>query len=278
MQWTKNFVVFAALIFSRTYTRYENILWSVFAFVVFCLLSGACYILNDIVDKERDQKHPQKKDRPIASGALPVRIALGSFVIILAVALFGSFFRSTGFGIISLCYVILMVDYSFFIKNILIVDTLAISIGFVLRAIAGGFAINEPVSEWLILCTMLLALFLALCKRRNEIVILKEIHTEHRKILGGYSIELIDQMIGVVTSSTLMAYVLYTLAPRTREHVSKNLYLTVPFVIYGIFRYLYLVHKRNEGGRPEMILLKDIPMIVNVVLWFVSILIILSFS
>ncbi len=270
-QWMKNLIVFAGLLFARRFFRIPDVVTVCVAFVIFCALSGAIYLLNDIADIDEDRCHELKRMRPIASGRLrPATAAVAAAVTAIA-ALIAAFFIGTGLGVVSLAYFLLLFSYSYLLKHVVIVDVLVIAIGFVLRAAAGGVAIGVEVSPWLLICTILLALFLALSKRRHEIVLLEENAAQHRPILEEYSTYLLDQMIAVVTSSTLMAYVLYTLSPRTLHDVSDKLYLTIPFVLYGIFRYLWLVHHKEGGGSPEITLLSDKPLMADVILWAISV-------
>lgn len=265
-QWTKNLVVFAGIIFAQKLFTDIYLLKSMAAFAIFCGLSGSVYIINDLVDIERDRAHPLKKYRPLASGQLSAKLAAG-FVVLTTVASLGGAFRlNIPFGLIALAYFALTTVYSFRLKNVVIVDVLAIAIGFVLRAVAGAVAITVNISPWLLVCTFLLALFLALTKRRHELLLLEGNAHSHRKILDEYKPEMLEQMISVVTSSTVMAYSLYTF---TSGH-SVYLMGTIPFVIYGIFRYQYLVHRKDIGGSPESVLFKDLPMVVNIALWVAS--------
>jgi len=274
-QWLKNTLVFAALVFSRQFINGEKALISLIVFSVFCLLSGAVYLVNDVLDKEEDRKHRDKRTRPVAAGRLSTSIALGTAVILTITALAAAFIIDSGVGMIALGYFILIIAYSLVLKRIVIVDVLVIAFGFILRVVAGGIAIQVPISEWLFLCTFLLSLFLALSKRRHELVLLGGESSGHRKTLAEYSANLLDQMIAVVTSSTVMAYSLYTLAPRTQIEVSPRMYYSIPFVLYGIFRYLYLVHRKDGGGEPGRTLFADRPLLVDVLLWVLAIILIL---
>ena len=276
-QWLKNLFVFAALIFARQFTQPSQLLLASGAFIIFCLLSGAVYLFNDLADAEGDRQHQDKKTRPIAAGKLPAAAALTAALLVSLTALAAAFIIKPSFGGIAFLYLILMIAYSLFLKHVVIVDVLMIAFGFMLRVLAGGIIIEVPISEWLYLCTFLLSLFLALSKRRHEVVLLAENAGLHRKILNEYSSVLLDQMIAVVTSSTLMAYALYTLTPRTRMEVSTRLYLTIPFVVYGIFRYLFLVHRKTGGGQPEKTLLTDPALMINICLWVISVFLILRF-
>lgn len=276
-QWLKNLFVFAALVFSRQFTDPAKIGLSLLAFIVFCLLSGAVYLINDIIDAEEDRAHHKKRNRPLAAGRLSIRKAVGAGVILVVLALVIAFAGvNPDLGWIALLYFLVMVAYSLLLKRVVILDVLVVAFGFVLRAMAGGIAIGVPISAWLYICTFLLALFLALCKRRHELVLLESEAVRHRKILAEYSPYLLDQMIAVVTSSTVMAYALYTLHQRTIEEVSDKLYYSLPFVIYGILRYLYLVHRKAKGGEPGKALVSDPPLLIGVLLWMLSIFIILQ--
>ncbi len=268
-QWTKNLIIFAGLIFSKNLLDLELFAKSFLAFILFSFLSGSVYIINDILDLEKDKKHPQKCKRPLPSGEVKIPLAWGLAIFLAFFSLGFSFLQGFPFGLIALSYLLLITFYSLFLKNIAILDVLSISLGFVLRAVAGAIIIKVLISPWLLICTTLLALFLALAKRRHELVLLEARAAEHRFILKEYTPRLLDQMISVVTASTLMAYSLYTIWPETVDKFqTENLLLTIPFVLYGIFRYLYLIYRKDMGGSPEIILIKDKPLIVNLVLWF----------
>jgi 4-hydroxybenzoate polyprenyltransferase len=270
-QWTKNLVIFAALVFAKELGNLHQLLIAVCAFLDFCLLSGAVYMLNDVADYEKDRFHPIKRMRPIASGRLNRSFAksVGIFLYILALAI--AFFLRPEFFQVALIYSLVTIGYTYYFKNVAILDVMAISIGFVLRAIAGGVVLGVEASFWLLLCTFLLALFLALSKRRHELVLLSEDATRHRTNLAEYSPYLLDQMIGVVTASCFLAYTLYTVSEETvaKFHTDK-LSLTVPFVIFGIFRYLYLIHQKNEGGNPSVHLYSDKPLLISIILWVMA--------
>jgi len=242
------------------------------AFLLFCLLSGAVYLVNDLVDLEQDQLHPVKRQRPLASGRLSPRLAGTAVALLLVVGLAGSFGLGASFGVTAFLYFGLMICYSLLLKNMVILDVLTVSFGFVLRAIAGAVAIGVAFSNWLLVCTMLLALFLSLTKRRHELTLLAGGAAEHRRILGEYSPYLLDQMIAVVTASTVLSYALYTQSPETVfKFGTDRLVWTLPFVLYGIFRYLYLVHQRDEGGNPSLVLFNDRPLLAAVGLWTVAV-------
>lgn len=231
------------------------------AFVIFCMLSGSEYILNDIVDIKKDRVHPVKRNRPIASGRLRISYSLIFAILLIICVGVGSWLINTQFFAISMIYFFLIIAYSLFLKYLIIVDLLVISIGFVIRAVAGCLAVNVFISPWLIICAFLLALFLALGKRRHELVLLGDEAGNHRKILEEYSTGMMDQMISITTGSLIISYSMYTF-------LADNYYmmLTIPFAIYGLFRYLFLIHAKDIGGEPEM-LFKDKGMLVCVILW-----------
>lgn len=270
-QWTKNLLVFAALLFAQKATEARAVAEAIEAFVIFCLLASSMYLFNDALDMEQDRLDPVKSQRPLASGRLSVTTALIVAIVLLAAGLIGAY-AAAGYPLlkVSLAYVGITLLYSGLLKHVVIVDVFAIAAGFVLRAVAGAVAIQAVISPWLIICTLLLSLFLALAKRRSEIMTLGEHAHSHRPSLAEYSPVLLDQMISVVTASTLMSYALYTISERTVALIgSTNLLYTIPFVIYGIFRYLYLVYQKELGGHPERALLGDGPLLLNVLLYAV---------
>ena len=267
-QWTKNLFVFAGLMFGQRLLEPPAVAAAAAAFALFCLLSGVVYLLNDVADRDADRQHPLKRLRPIASGALSVSAALTAAVVIGLIALTAAFALRPLFGLLALAYVALLSLYSFQLKHVVIMDVLTIALGFVLRVAAGAVAVSVEVSVWLYMLIILLALFLALSKRRHELVLLTGAATGHRRILGEYSPYLLDQMISVVTASTLVAYAIYTVSPETTAKFHTNrLALTLPFPLYGIFRYLYLVHQKEGGGSPSDLLLTDRPLLICVALW-----------
>jgi len=271
-QWTKNLLVFAGLLFGRQLTDPVAVARASAAFAVFCVLSGVVYLVNDVSDRETDRQHPLKARRPIASGALPVPVAIGSAIVLAVLALISAFMLGWPFFIVAAIYLALQTLYSGPLKHIVIIDVLTIAIGFVLRAVAGAVVVNVDISHWLLVCTILLALFISLVKRRHELVLLASGATSHRPILGEYSPYLLDQMIAVVTASTLISYIFYTISPETEEKFGTHwLGLTIPFPLYGIFRYLYLVHQREGGGSPADLLITDRPLLVCVTLWALSV-------
>ncbi|MFA5808828.1 MAG: decaprenyl-phosphate phosphoribosyltransferase [Thermoleophilia bacterium] len=263
-QWTKNLVVFAGLIFSRNIFTW-SMQWKVWAtFAAFCAVVGAGYLLNDILDREKDRVHPIKKSRPIASGRLGIGKAGLVAVILVIVTIAAAYFVDPYLPVFLAAYLVLQVAYALVLKHLVIIDVLVISAGFVLRATAGAVVIHVSISPWLLICAMLLALFLALAKRRAELVLLEDEASSHRRNLEHYSIALVDQMTGVTASATLVSYALYTF---TAFDQSRGMMITIPFVLYGIFRYLYLVHKHLKGGSPEQILLTDKPLLTDILLW-----------
>jgi 4-hydroxybenzoate polyprenyltransferase len=267
-QWTKNLIVFAALIFGQRLFDAGSVVRAAVAFLAFCALSGVVYLVNDVADREVDRQHPLKRFRPIAAGHLSIPLALSTAGALLTGALLASAWLGVAFVLHAAAYVLLQVAYSFGLKRQVILDVLSIALGFVIRASAGGAAIDVPVSQWLLVCTILLALFLALAKRRHEITLLGDDAARHRAILEEYTPYLVDQMIAVVTASTLMGYAFYTVSSDTVERFGTSwLGMTLPFPLYGIFRYLYLVHRRSQGGSPTELLLADRPLLLCVALW-----------
>jgi 4-hydroxybenzoate polyprenyltransferase len=270
-QWTKNVLLFAGLIFSKNLFQFPLFLKVAAGFVVFCALSGAGYLINDILDLRQDRIHPLKSKRPLASGRLTVPAAFSTALVLAVSGLAAAFSINVFFGLIALVYMSTTLGYTLFFKHVVILDMIVLATGFVLRAVAGVTVIHVTISSWLLVCTIFLALFLTLGKRRHELILLGEDAQAHRPILEEYSPYLLDQMVSVVTASTLMTYTLYTMAPETIEKFgTRNLVLTTPFVLFGIFRYLYLMHQKNLGGSPEQILLKDIPMVINSLLYFIA--------
>jgi 4-hydroxybenzoate polyprenyltransferase len=275
-QWTKNLFVFAGVLFGGHLLDLSAMLRAVAAFVVFCALSGVVYIFNDLADRAADQRHPLKRLRPIASGRLQPRTAALTGVVLALVAFAASVLLSPLFAAVAVSYVLLLLAYSMVLKHLVIIDALTIAAGFVLRAAAGAVAVFVPISHWLLVCTTLLALFLVLSKRRHELTLLADGAVTHRPILEEYSPYLLDQMIAVVTASTLVAYSVYATSAETAERLNTTrLGLTIPFVLYGIFRYLYLVHQKRAGGSPADLLLTDRPLLACVGLWALSVALIL---
>lgn len=272
-QWTKNLVVVAALIFSRNLFRFELTLRSIEALLIFCLLSGSIYVFNDLIDLEQDREHPAKRHRPIASGKVSRGGALVLGLVSVAVGLALAALLNTAFLTVCIVYVGVSILYSAGLKHMVVLDVLIISIGFVLRAMAGVEALKdlEPdviMSPWLLVCTLFLALFLGFNKRRHELDLLSDNAGRHRKTLDEYSKEFLDALIAVVTAATVIAYAIYTIWPATiaKFHTSSLIY-TVPFVVFGLFRYMYLVVMKNKGGSPSEVLVSDLPLVVDIILW-----------
>ena len=275
-QWPKNLFVFAGLLFGKRLFDIDAVALAMAAFAIFSALSSTIYLFNDVADRVADRTHPLKRTRPIASGALSPRVAVVAASGLGLVALGAAAAISPGLVLTAGTYVGLLLLYSFALKHIVIVDVLTIAAGFVLRAVAGALAVDVPISQWLLVCTTLLALFLALSKRRHELTLLADAAGDHRPILDEYTPYLLDQMVGVVTASTLVAYALYAASPDTAEKLGTDrLTWTIPFVLYGIFRYLYLVHQKRGGGNPSAMLLTDRPLLACVALWAASVILLL---
>ena len=275
-QWSKNLLVFAALVFAERLFDPAAVLAALAAFAIFCVLSSVVYLINDVADRERDRQHPLKKHRPIASGTLPVGVALVAAAVLGAAGIGAAFLLGVRFGLVASAYLALMSIYSGPLKHMVIIDVLTIAIGFVLRAVGGAAALDVAFSHWLLVCTILGAVFVGLAKRRHELVLLADGASSHRPILGEYSAALLDQMIAIVAASTLIAYTLYTISPETVDKFGTVwLELTIPFPLYGIFRYLYLVHRRDGGGSPADLLLNDRPLLACVLLWVAAVVLII---
>lgn len=270
-QWTKNGLLFGAIVFAGEVRDFEKLEIVVIATALFCLLSSAVYTINDILDRESDRAHPKKKNRPIASGAIGLGIAAGFAAILMIIGLAGAWLINLNFFLIGIGFLVLNLFYSLFFKKIIILDVMTIAISFVIRAYAGALAIDVPASGWMLMNTLLLALFLSFGKRRHEMVLLENDAVNHRASLIGYTPYLLDQMMGVTTASVLVVYMLYTFSPEVSEKLgTDHLYITIPFVVYGIFRYLYLIHRKEEGGSPTRVLLTDWPILLTVLLWLVT--------
>lgn len=277
VQWVKNLIVFAGLIFSRNFDNAEDWFLALGTFGVFCALASAIYLFNDIRDRESDRAHPQKRTRPIAAGELSVGMAAGTSVVLAVIGLGGAWLLGTPVLVTVFIYVLLNSAYSIGLKRIALVDVMIVALGFVLRAVAGAEAIDVEISPWLVVCTLLLALFLGFGKRRWELVALGGDATSHRAALAGYTTHLLDQLIAVTTASTVVAYALYTLAPETQAKFGTDqLIWTLPFVLFGVFRYLWLIHGAQKGGNPTSALLRDWPIVVTAGLWLATVLIIIA--
>jgi 4-hydroxybenzoate polyprenyltransferase len=264
--------VFAGALFGGQLLSVSALGAATATFMIFCALSGAVYLFNDVADRAADQWHPLKRERPIASGALSTSLAVGVGLALGVGAVTAAVVIQPLLGAVAAAYFLLLFAYSFVLKHVVILDALTISAGFVLRAVAGAVAVDVPISHWLLICTTLLALFLSFSKRRHELTLLADGAIEHRRILTEYSPYLLDQMIAVVTASTLVAYTLYATSTETAQRLGTSwLGLTIPFVLYGIFRYLYLVHQKKAGGSPTTLLVTDGPLLVCVALWALAV-------
>lgn len=274
-QWVKNLFVFAGLVFSQR--LFTPSAWTALgAFAIFCALSGAIYLFNDVADRDKDRLHPRKRERPIASGLVGVPSAITAGLVLIVAGLAAASWLSPPFAVTAAAYVLLLTAYSAWLKHVVIVDVLTVASGFVLRAVGGALAIDVEISGWLLICTILIALFLALGKRRHEHLTLDTEAARHRPILAEYSPALLDQMIAVVTASTVTAYALYTMSPETVAKFDTQLLpATLPFVLYGIFRYLYLLYRRQLGGNPSELFLHDRALLVNTLGWIVAVLVII---
>lgn len=273
-QWTKNGIVLAALVFDRQLLRPEPLLRSLAGLLLFCLLSSAVYIINDIADVQSDRNHPEKKKRPIASGALPIPTAVAAAILIILITLPAAYWLSPSFALIATLYFLMNLAYSNWLKHVALLDVLIIAAGFVLRVGAGVSLIQvQRFSPWLYVVTTLLALYLGFGKRRSELMLLASGAASHRKVLDGYSVPFLDQLITIVSSTTIVAYSLYTFsAPNLPEN--HSMMLTIPFVLYGIFRYLYLLQIKQEFRPPDELLIKDHPLQITIGIWGLSVLII----
>jgi 4-hydroxybenzoate polyprenyltransferase len=275
-QWVKNLLLFAGLIFSKNFYNLGLLLKSLTAFGLFCLLSSSVYVINDIIDIEKDRKHPLKSNRPIAKGEIKISMAILLFIFLALISLGLSAVLGRTFALMALSYFALNLIYSKYLKNVVIIDVMCIALGFVIRAVAGAMVIGVEISAWLVVCTILLALFLGFGKRRHELLLLDTEAGGHRKILTEYSPYFLDQMISVVTASTVVAYAFYTLSSEVETKLgTKHMDLTIPFVLYGVFRYLYLIHQKEGGGSPTRLLLNDVPLFVNILLWFFAVMLII---
>lgn len=282
-QWIKNLLVFAGLVFTlnERWRLFSPEMWdylvrSLAAFALFCLVSSSVYLLNDVRDVEKDRQHPTKRNRPIASGALPAKVAVAAALFLMPACLAAAYLLSHAYAAVVAAYLLMQFGYVFFLKEIVLVDVFIIAIGFVMRAVSGTVVLGAQISPWLYTVTLLGALFLGLCKRRNELVLLEGRAAGHRKILELYTAPLLDSLISIVAAATIMAYSLYTFTSPTLP-ANNRMMLTVPFVIFGMFRYLYLAHSQNAGGSPEEVFLKDKHLIVTIALWIVTTALILGF-
>lgn len=274
-QWIKNLLVFAALLFDQQLFSPIPFIKTAVGFVILCLAASSVYLINDLADAEQDRQHPKKKDRPIASGALPLPAAQASIIVLLIASIAGSFLLQISFGLLILGYILLNLLYSIYLKHVPIIDVMVLASNFLLRVSAGVFLITvQRFSPWMYVCVTLLALFVGLGKRRAEMILLADNANSHRKVLDGYTIPYVDHLLTIVSSTTIVAYSLYTFSA---ENLPDNhlMMLTIPYVIYGVFRYLYLVHVEGAGGAPEDLLLSDRALLATVLLWGLSVVLIL---
>jgi len=274
--WLKNGIIILALIFAGEMADPQKVELAFIAVAIFCLLSSAVYTFNDLIDREVDRKHPLKKQRPIASGQVSSGTAIFIILILIGIALISAKMINPNFFAISVIFLVLNLLYTLWLKNIVIIDVMMVALSFVVRAYAGAFAIEVPASKWMLINTLLLALFLGFGKRRHELVFLEHEAAAHRRILVKYSPYLLDQLIAVVTPSVLVMYMLYSFSTEVSLKLgTQNLFTTIPFVVYGIFRYLYLIHKEEKGGSPTRVLISDRPILITVILWLMTTILVL---
>ena len=275
-QWSKNLFIFGPLVFSKRLFESQLCFSVLIGFCLFSLASSSVYIFNDIRDIENDRQHPEKQHRPLVSGRVSVPFAMSLSIVLGIISVGGSFYLTPSFGMMVLGYMAINVLYSVALKQLVILDVMSIAAGFVLRVMGGAKLVQVYPSSWLIICTILLSLFLGFSKRRHELLLLPAKADDHRKVLKHYSSYFLDQMIAVVTSATVMSYMLYTVSEQTVQFFgTRHLIWTVPFVLYGIFRYLYLVHQKADGGAPADAILGDLPMVLNFLLWVMTCIIII---
>ncbi len=271
-QWVKNGFAFAGIMFDQQLTEFEPLARVVATFALLCMAASTIYIINDLVDIERDRQHPRKRNRPLPSGQVPVRLAVVAAVILPIASLAGSLLLDLRLAAVIFGYLALHIAYSFWLKNIVIIDVFAIAAGFILRVEAGIVVIDVTnFSPWLYVCAGLLALFLAIGKRRQEMIMLAENAENHRGTYKDYNMALLDDMLRVVTIGSVLTYMLYTIEAPTIRTTGHRMMLTVPFVVYGIFRYLYLIHVKGEGSAPDELLFKDMPLLADVILWVLAV-------
>jgi 4-hydroxybenzoate polyprenyltransferase len=271
-QWTKNGFVLAGVVFSGDALQVPSVVAALLAFVAFCALSGAVYATNDVLDVAEDRKHPTKRLRPVASGEIPLRIAALYAVLLAAGGLALAFFVGLGVGLAGLAYLVLQAVYTLVLKHVVVLDVMSISAGFVIRALAGVAAVGEPISSWLVVCTGLLTLFLGFSKRRYELFVLRDEAEVYRRNLKDYSVEMLDQMMNIMVAATIIAYTMYTFFAYNHSYMMAS----IPFVIYGVFRYMLLVH-RDGGGDPDTLLLSDRPLQVTLLLWLAVVMTVIYF-
>ena len=276
--WVKNLLIFAPLFFSQQVSL-EHFQNNILAFIAFSLTASSIYILNDIVDAPKDRKHPEKKNRPLAAQKVSVQAAIVEIIIFLCISAAISSLLPKTFWLVLTGYTLLNVAYSYGLKSLLIIDVMILAAGFVMRILAGGFTADVPVSHWIIICTFFGALFLGFGKRKNETMLLQEDSHNHRKVLLHYTKDFLNQLMGLTAGMTIISYSLYTIDPQNIAHFqTENLFYTIPFVVYGIFRYFHILYNKTSGGDPTKIFLRDLPMVINVLLWIASLFLILRWN
>ncbi|HCW32578.1 MAG: UbiA prenyltransferase [Candidatus Peregrinibacteria bacterium GW2011_GWE2_39_6] len=276
-QWIKNFLIFVPLIFSKNFFVPEKFILTIYGIAIFCLFASSAYVLNDLIDYKKDKHHPVKKSRPLASGALKIKNAVVLLILLITISLGLAYHLNPYFAASGISYLALNLAYSLFLKNIVIIDVMVLASFYVIRIVSGGVLIDVPLTPWFVIMTMLLALFLGFGKRRHELTQLGDNAGFHRISLKEYSTYFLDQMISVVTSSIIIVYIFYTLDETTKLHFNTSLFpLTIPFVIYGIFRYTYLIFQKEKGGCPTNTIWSDIPLLIDVALWVSAILYIIQ--
>lgn len=270
-QWAKNGFVLLPLLFAQKMFHYPSLLKSLAAAALFSLLASAVYLINDLLDVASDRRHPQKKNRPLAAGLIFPNVGKITAAILIGLTFSGAYYADFDLFLILSFYIAIQLLYNYFFKDIIIMDIFCISSGFFLRVIAGAVVIDVTISNWLIICTVCLSMFLSLAKRRHELAFLGRPEAcHHRKTLAKYDLYLIDQMVGVLAATSLLSYMLYCVSPETIEKLGTDrLIYTFPFVLYGIFRYLFLIHRKNEGGEPDKVLVSDWPLMLSVILWVI---------
>ena len=271
-EWTKNLLVFSGVIFSKSLTDINNFWISLLGFAVFCAASSCIYLLNDLCDLQADREHPVKRNRPLASGVLNINVARIAMFALFLTAAIGSFALNRSFAFVVAVYLLICIAYSLKLKDVVILDVIMIASGFVLRAVSGAVLISVAPSEWLVLCTSMVALLIGFGKRRHEIVLLEENAASHRRSLSDYSVEFLNSIMNICAGAAVVTYALYTRSDETVARVGSNgMLITIPFVVYGVFRYLFLIYKRSAGGDPVQILLHDRPTLLNLFLWIVMV-------
>lgn len=268
-QWIKNLFIFAPLVFSKNLFNSNLFLKTFISFILLSLLTSGLYIFNDIIDLENDKHHPVKKERPLAKGHFSKKFAYSTAIIFISLSLLFSLFLDYKLTLIFIFYMLINILYTIYLKRIVIIDVFIIALNFTLRIYSGSIVTGINISSWLVLCTLFLSLFLGFSKRRFEIISLKENANKHREVLSSYSVELLDKIIVVLSTSTILSYALYTVSSETKEKFGESLVFSIPFVIYGILRYLYLIYKTNEG-EPTKLVTEDIPLLLTILLWIIT--------